>query len=138
MRSSGAPVSCAAGYPRRSAPRRPLNARVRTQMIAVRGTRRIKVLAVIAGGFAVVVALLAAVFPRDQVPFRDSLIYWAWLLPLSVLAYAALEMLGTWFASRPFLSRLPSSARIFVTVAFAVLVILVIVTASKIVDADAF
>src|SRR5687768_14360464 len=29
MRSSGAPVSCAAGCPRRSAPRRPLNANVR-------------------------------------------------------------------------------------------------------------
>ena len=40
MRSSGAPVSCAAGFPRRCAPRRPLNANVMPLEKAIEQSRR--------------------------------------------------------------------------------------------------
>src|SRR5688572_21406985 len=70
MRSSGAPVSVAAGCPRRYAPRRPLNANVRSRMNRLRGRASFAVIAVL---------VCCAEIGEAQVPSGHPLIgKWQW------------------------------------------------------------
>jgi hypothetical protein len=111
---------------------------VRTQMIAIRTARHLKVLTVAVSAFLALVVVLAALYPRSGASFLQSIAHWAWAIPLGVVACFALEASGSWLLSRPFIERRSPFGRISITVAMVVLIVIACITAAQFFNVDAF
>ena len=67
--------------------------------------------------YALLVATVAAVFPRDGKSFASSFGWWLVAIPVGLVIYGALELFGTWSLDLPFWKRMPSWARVLLLVA---------------------
>ena len=63
-------------------------------------------------GYALVVFVVAALFPREGKSFASSFGWWCVAIPTGLAAYAALELCGTWGLGLPLWQRMPSWARV--------------------------
>lgn len=84
----------------------------RTMFIAHRTKRRIRAAAVACIAIGVLAAMAAAVLPRDAKTFAASFGWWVWAIPVGLVAYAALEFIGTWSLGQSFWQRMPGWARV--------------------------
>jgi phosphoglycerol transferase MdoB-like AlkP superfamily enzyme len=66
--------------------------------------------------YALLVAAAAAIFPRDGKSFASSFGWWLLAIPVGLVAYAALELIGTWSLGLSFWQRMPSWARVLLLV----------------------
>ena len=66
--------------------------------------------------YALVIAVVAMLFPREGKSFASSFGWWLVAIPAGIAAYAALEVFGTWSLDRPFWQSLPRWARILLLV----------------------
>jgi hypothetical protein len=82
-------------------------------LFAHRTKQRIRVALTVCAVYALLVAAVAAVFPHEGKSFASSFGWWLLAVPFGLVAYAALELFGTWSLSLPFWQRMPSWARVF-------------------------
>ncbi len=85
--------------------------------LAQRTTRRIRIAFLACFAYALVVILAAVAFPPEGKSFFSSLSWWAIGIPVGLIAYVAIELLGTWFLEFTFWQRMPSWARVLLLVA---------------------
>jgi hypothetical protein len=93
---------------------------------AHRTKQRFRTALVAVVGFACLVGIVAAVFPREDKSFVFSYFLWMLAILLGLAAYAAIELFGTWSLSLPFWQRMPSWTRVLLLV---VLICAIVVTA---------
>jgi hypothetical protein len=105
-------------------------------MVAIATARAVKFVSAVIVIYLLVVAGLAALFHEGET-FGKAFFEWAWRLPAFLVAWAALEGLGTWLFNRPWINRLSSGARICVVAAGTVAIICLVIAAFYIVDAYA-
>jgi hypothetical protein len=84
---------------------------------AHRTKKRFRVALAVCVAYALLVATVAAVFPREGESFASSFGWWLLAVPVGLGIYATLELFGTWSLSRPFWQRMPSWARVLFLVA---------------------
>lgn len=84
---------------------------------AHRTKQRLRIALAACAVYALIAAVLAAVFPREGHGFAASLGWWLCAIPIGLAAYAAIELFGTWSLERPFWQRMPSAARVLLLVA---------------------
>lgn len=94
---------------------------------AHRTKQRLRAALVLCIVFALLVAAVAGLFPREGKNFPSSFVWWLVAIPVSMVACAALELLGTWGLGLPFWRRVPSWARITLLVALISLTVVVVV-----------
>jgi uncharacterized membrane protein len=66
--------------------------------------------------YAFVIAIIAAVFPREDKSLVFSFGWWLVAVPVGLIGYAVLESLCTWCLGLPFWQRLSSWARVLLLV----------------------
>lgn len=76
--------------------------------------------------YAAIVATAAALYPREGKSFASSFVWWLAAIPVALVAYAALELFGTWSLGLPFWRRMPSWARVILLVAIICLVVVAV------------
>ena len=85
--------------------------------IAHRTKQRFRVALAVCVVYALLVATVAAVFPREGKSFASSFGWWLLAIPFGLVVYAALEFFGTWSLGLPFWHRMPGWARVLLLVA---------------------
>lgn len=93
---------------------------------AQRTRQRFRVAAAVCAVYALFVAAVAVLFPREGSPFASSFGWWFVAVPTALLGYAALELFGTWSLGLPFWQRMPSWGRIVLLVAIICLIVLAV------------
>ena len=91
---------------------RPLNSVVRAHMIAIQTRRDLAAFAVILAAFVSLSFGIGAAFPWEHKGVVGSAVHWGIVLLIGIPMAIAVQALGTWILSRPFVERLPSPARI--------------------------
>jgi hypothetical protein len=87
-------------------------------MFFARRTRqRIRIAAIACIAYAVLVAVAAAIYPRDERIFASSFGWWLVAFPVVLFAYAAIELICTWGLCQSFWQRLSTWARVLLLVA---------------------
>jgi hypothetical protein len=89
-------------------------------LLAHRTKQRLRISVVACAAYALLAAAVAAVFPREGLGFLPSFGWWLCAIPIGLIAYVALELLGTWSLGLPFWQRMPSSARVLLLVALII------------------
>jgi hypothetical protein len=84
--------------------------------LAHRTWQRLRVVLASCATYALVVAVVAALFPREGKSFASSFGWWLVAIPAVLLFYAALELFGTWGLGLPFWQRMPSWVRVLLLV----------------------
>ena len=83
---------------------------------AYRTKQRLRIAFAACIAYALLAAAAAAMLPRAGHSFLESFGWWLCAIPIGLIAYVALESLGTWSLDRPFWNRMPSWVRVLLLV----------------------
>ena len=83
-----------------------------------RTSQGLRIALVIFAAYALLVAVVAMVFPQAGMSVLSSYGWWLAAIPLGLVTYAAFEFFFTWGLELPFWQRMPSWIRIFLLVIF--------------------
>jgi hypothetical protein len=84
--------------------------------LAHRTRQRLRVVLASCTTYALVVAVVAVLFPCEGKSFASSFGWWLVAIPAGLAVYAALELFGTFGLGLPFWPRMPSWARVLLLV----------------------
>jgi Kef-type K+ transport system membrane component KefB len=99
-------------------------------MFAIKTRRRWAVIVAVLGAWFAIAWVLALVVPREGATNLGSFVSWVVILPVALVAWAALELGGTWLLSRPALKRMSSAARIGIVISAVLVVVGVLAIAT--------
>ena len=93
---------------------------------AHRTKQRLRVALAVGVSYALMVGIVAAAFPRVGKNFVSSFGWWMLVIPTGLVAYATIELFGTWGLGLHFWQRMPTWVRVpflVVTVCLCVVVV---------------
>jgi hypothetical protein len=99
-------------------------------LLAFRTKRRLRLAIVACLVYALLIAIIAFIFPHEGLTFTSSFLRWCAAIPVAICIYAAMELFGTWSLDRPFWNGMSSWGRILLFVLLVVLAVVAIAFAS--------
>lgn len=96
---------------------------------AHRTHERMKIIGVVVAVFFSIVGVLAWLLPENGATYSEAFLKWLVVIPLFLVAWLALEWVGTTLLSLPFWQRMPSFARVTLLVVSIVILIVAAIVA---------
>lgn len=98
-----------------------------TMFISYRTKQRFRIALAVCLAYALLVAILAALFPTEGRSFSSSFWRWSIAVPVYFCIYVFLELFGAWFLDHSYFHRMSSWVRILFLVLLIVLIVVVVV-----------
>ncbi|MFZ5503423.1 MAG: hypothetical protein ACOY3V_07870 [Pseudomonadota bacterium] len=92
-----------------------------------------KIIGIVVAVFFSIVGALAWLLPEKGATYTEAFLKWLVAIPLSLVAWLALEWVGTTLLSLPFWQRMPSFARVTLLVVSIVILIAAVIVVVQLV-----